>query len=116
MIRFVTAAALPLALIACQAQPKPEPLQPPKPMIVGGYASADLKSPQVMAAQKVAVDEIYKRDPQRGIVEKVTAEQQVVAGMNYRFDIKMTGANHYKITVFKPLQGEMGVTAFEKLP
>ena len=83
-------------------------------MIVGGYGPADLANAGVKAAEKMAIDEIYRREPQRGLVENVTREQQVVAGMNYRFTVKMTGQNAYRIVVYKPLQGDMSVTLFEK--
>jgi hypothetical protein len=128
-----------LALGACQGGAKPEPIAPPmprldtatqivpsstmpaataqRPVIVGGYAPADANDADVKAAESLAVAEIYKREPQRGLVEKVTRESQVVAGMNYRFTIKMTGVNSYMVVVFKPLpgQGAMTVTSFEKV-
>jgi hypothetical protein len=90
---------------------------PASPVIVGGYSPANLGDADLMAAEKMAVDEIYRREPQRSIVETVTREQQVVAGMNYRFTIKMSGMNSYRVVVFKPLPGQsaMSVTAFEKL-
>ena len=102
---------------ACSHAPSEEPAKAagPAPMIVGGYGPADLASPDVKAAEKLAIDEIYRREPQRGLVENVTREQQVVAGMNYRFSVKMTGQNAYRIVVYKPLQGEMQVSSFEKL-
>lgn len=125
-----------VVLSACSSTP-PEPAPPPparldtatqivpsasqpapaaqRPVIVGGYAPADANDAQVKAAEKLAVDEIYRREPQRSIVETVTRESQVVAGMNYRFTIKMTGANRYEVVVFRPLQGEMSVTGFAKL-
>jgi len=88
---------------------------PGSPAIAGGYSPANLGDADLMAAEKMAVDEIYRREPQRSIVETVTREQQVVAGMNYRFTIKMSGMNSYRVVVFKPLQGAMSVTGFEKL-
>lgn len=104
---------------ATQVIPSSQPTAPAqpqeRPVIVGGYSPASATDAGVVAAQKLAVDEIYKRDPQRGIVETVSAEQQVVAGMNYRLTIKMTGVNRYRVVVYKPLQGEMQVTSFEKL-
>ena len=88
-----------------------------RPVIVGGYAPADANDPDVKAAEALAVAEIYKREPQRGIVESVTREVQVVAGLNYRFTVKMSGVNRYEVTVFKPLpgQGAMSVTGFNKI-
>jgi hypothetical protein len=93
------------------------PATAPRPVIVGGYAPADANDPDVKAAEALAVAEIYKREPQRSIVESTTRESQVVAGMNYRFNIKMSGTNRYEIVVFKPLpgQGAMSVTGFNKI-
>ena len=71
--------------------------------------------PELMAAEKMAIAEIYSREPQRGLVEDVQREAQVVAGMNYRFTVKMSGQNSYRVVVFRPLDGEMMVTSFEKL-
>ena len=85
------------------------------PVAVGGYSPADAADPNVAAAEKLAIDEIYRADPQRSLVESVVREQQVVAGMNYRFTVKMTGVNSYRVVVFRPLQGEMSVTSFEKV-
>ena len=39
---------------------------------------------------------------------------QVVAGLNYLFDIKMTGANRYTIRIFRDLQGNLTVSEFTK--
>jgi len=94
--------------------PPSAPSAAPSPVVVGGYAPANLANPDVAAAEKLAVDEVYRREPQRSLVENVTREQQVVAGMNYRFTIKMSGMNSYRVVVYKPLQGEMSVTLFEE--
>lgn len=88
----------------------------PSPVIVGGYGAADLADEDVKAAQALAVNEIYTRNPTRALVEKVSAETQVVAGLNYSFNITMTGGATYRVIVFRNLQGEMSVTDFEKLP
>ena len=87
----------------------------PRRRLPGVDGLASLANPDVMAAEKLAIDEIYKREPQRSLVENVTREQQVVAGMNFRFTVKMTGMNSYRVVVYKPLQGEMTVSGFEKL-
>jgi hypothetical protein len=99
------------------AQPAAQPEIPPdaRPVLVGGYSPANASDPELMAAEKVAIGEIYRREPQRGLVEDVQREAQVVAGMNYRFTVKMSGQNSYRVVVFRPLQGEMMITSFEKL-
>jgi hypothetical protein len=86
-----------------------------RPALVGGYSPANASDPELMAAEKMAIEEIYRREPQRSLVEDVQREAQVVAGMNYRFTVKMSGMNSYRVVVFRPLQGEMMVTSFEKL-
>lgn len=113
-VLFVSAGA---ALGACTTVPANEaPVAPsPPPMIVGGYSAADLSDANVKAAQAIAVNEIYARNPTRGLVEKVSAETQVVAGRNYRFNVTMTGGASYRVVVLQPLQGEMKVSTYEKL-
>ncbi len=111
-------AAGPLSGCANLPALNPDEASPPAasaPAIAGGYAPANLANPDVAKAERLAVDEIYKREPQRSLVENVVREQQVVAGLNYRFTVKMSGQNSYRIVVFRPLQGEMSVTSFEKL-
>ena len=79
-----------LVLAACTGAPEAARSEAPKPA-AGGYQPAQANDDIIKAAERLAVAEIYRRDPQRGILEQVTREQQVVAGMNYRFTIKMTG-------------------------
>lgn len=92
------------------------PAAPPEMPMTGAFAPASLEDETVKAAQTVAVEEIYKRDPTRALVEKVDVEQQVVAGMNYRFTITMSGGAKYGVTVFRSLDGAMEVTDYAKLP
>jgi hypothetical protein len=97
----------PPATPATSAPPSPTETAPPTPdptdVIAGGYGTADVNDPDLKAAQKLAVDALYKKFPQRGLVEKWTAEIQVVAGLNYKFDIQMTGGKHYEAVVYRPL-------------
>lgn len=111
-MRFTSALCLLAVLGACATAPVE---QSSTPVVVGGYGGADLSDEGVKAAQALAVNEIYTRNPTRALVEKVSAETQVVAGLNYRFNIVMTGGATYRVTVFRSLQGEMSVTGFEKL-
>jgi hypothetical protein len=100
---------------AADATPQTPPAVVEAP-IVGGYAPADLADETVKAAQVVATDAIYTRNPTRALVEKVEVEQQVVAGMNYRFTITMSGGAKYGVTVYRDLDGKMEVTDYAKLP
>jgi hypothetical protein len=98
-------------------EPAPTPAPPePAPVMTGGYSPASVEDEMVKAALAVATDAIYKRDPTRALVEKVEAEQQVVAGMNYHFVITMTGGARYGVTVYRKLDSTMEVTNYAKLP
>jgi hypothetical protein len=106
-------ASAPGAAAPAAAQPDIPP--DARPTLVGGYSPANESDPELMAAEKVAIGEIYRREPQRGMVEDIQREAQVVAGMNYRFTVKMSGQNSYRVVIFRPLEGAMMVTSFEKL-
>jgi len=100
---------------ATVATTPPAPMPAPEPVITGGYSPASLDDEMVKAAQAVAVDAIYTRNPTRALVEKAEAEQQVVAGINYRFVITMTGGAKFNVTVYRKLDGTMEVTDYAKL-
>ncbi len=99
---------------ACTLPSAPDTMGAPSPQIAGGYAPADGTEPGYKEAEALAIDTIYKRDPQRGLVENKSAQIQVVAGLNFLFDIKMTGANRYTIRIYRDLQGQMTVSEFTK--
>lgn len=92
-----------------------QPAPAPQPVITGGYSPASLDDEWVKNAQAVAVNEIYKADKTSATVQSVSAQQQVVAGMNYRFDITLSDNSRFGVTVYRDLQGVMKVTEFTKL-
>jgi hypothetical protein len=131
-MRFVSIILIGSQLVACAPAKAPEPtpvaappavvetstptpMPTPAPVITGGYSPASLDDEMTKAAQAVAVDAIYTRDPTRALVEKVEAEMQVVAGLNYQFVITMTGGARYGVTVYRKLDGSMEVTNYTKL-
>jgi hypothetical protein len=129
-MRFVSIILIGSQLVACAPAKVPEPtpvaappavvetstpMPTPAPVITGGYSPASLDDEMTKAAQAVAVDAIYTRDPTRALVEKVEAEMQVVAGLNYQFVITMTGGARYGVTVYRKLDGSMEVTNYTKL-
>jgi hypothetical protein len=99
---------------ACTMSPTPDTTGARSHQIVGGYAPADETEPGCKEAEAPAIDTIYKRDPQRGLVENKSAQIQVVAGLNFLFDIKMTGTNRYTVRIYRDLQGQMMVSEFSK--
>jgi hypothetical protein len=108
------------ALVHTPAPPPPEihdDATSPRPPIVGGYTNAtpvNDADTNTKAARDFAVVEIYKRFPQRGIVESATVKTQVVAGLNYQFHIVMTGGKAYEAVVYRDLQGKMSVSSLSE--
>lgn len=88
-------------------------------MIVGGFAPGDVSEAGAQVAYQMAADAIYAAYPSRALVDEVSLETQVVAGMNYRFRIEMTGAPEardiYSVTVYRDLQDAYEVTDLSKL-
>ena len=104
-----------LAMLGACAAPSPAPQVEQKVVITGGYAKADKADARTKEAQDFVVAEIYKRNPTRALVENVDVKVQVVAGLNYAFDITMTGGQHFKVVVYRDLQNAMKVTSYEKV-
>lgn len=98
---------------------EPNPAPEPKPVISGGYGAANEEAPGLKEARELAVAEIYRRHPTRALVAKVETEVQVVAGLNYRFTITMSGdpvtAKRYAVAVYRDLQRRMSVTSLEAI-
>ena len=62
---------------------------------------------------------IYKQYPTRALVDRVALETQVVAGLNYRFRVEMTGAPEaraiYSAVVYRNLDDDYELTTLDKL-
>jgi hypothetical protein len=115
-MKFQTSLLAFAMLAACATPaPKAEQVIEREAVITGGYAKADESTVGAKEAQALAVSEIYKRNPTRALVEKVEVEVQVVAGLNYAFDITMTGGSRFKVVVYRDLQNQMKVTDYEKV-
>ncbi len=112
-----SASLLVFAMLAACASPAPQAEQvvEREVVITGGFGKADPAEARTKEAEDVAVAEIYKRDPTRALVENVEVKVQVVAGLNYAFDITMTGGKHFKIVVYRDLQNTLKVTSYEKV-
>lgn len=74
----------------------------------GGYSPADIKSQEVQDAAKFAIAQMQ----QGSLVKIVSAQSQVVAGMNYALQMVIAandGTNHlYNVIVFVPLPNSGG--------
>ncbi|KAL3837225.1 hypothetical protein ACJMK2_022595 [Sinanodonta woodiana] len=68
----------------------------PNPQVLGGYRNVDSTSPAVQAAATFAVDAINKRSNsmyRNMLIEVVSAQQQVVAGTNYKLVLSVGGSS-----------------------
>ena len=114
-----SASLLVFATLAACASPAPAPqaeqVVEREVVITGGFGQADPAEARTKEAEDVAVAEIYKRDPTRALVENVEANVQVAAGLNYAFDITMTGGAHFKVVVYRDLQNSLKVTSYENV-
>lgn len=86
--------------------------------VVGGYQKADKAGTEVKAAVDFAVKE---QGEGVSLVKIAKAEQQVVAGMNYRVKLKVAEKNGDKTSkytvnavIYRDLQGNYSVTSWEK--
>lgn len=83
----------------------PQPSTPAQPQLAGGYSVVDVNDAEVQNAAQFAAQSLG------GLLGKVTqAEQQVVAGMNYKLSLELQDGSKHKVVVYKDLQGNMSLT------
>lgn len=87
-------------------------------MIVGGYADTSASSKEVKRAAKFAVDQRTSRTGGKvKLVKIVKAEQQVVAGMNYRLVLRVADkrGRHRTATVvvYQNLKNKLSLTSWK---
>lgn len=87
-------------------------------MMVGGYAVADTKQPEIIkAAQFAVVTKNAQPDSKPVKLVKIRkAEQQVVAGMNYRLCLSVKDKRHaYRafVVVYAELSGQLNLTEWK---
>lgn len=135
----LTTSAIPVALAgfalftACSVASTPDPVTNPddEPLpvaeeveggwtqIVGGYGPGDVSDPGAKIAYEMVEAAIYERYPTRALVDSVSLETQVVAGLNYRFRVDMTGSPEghsvYQAVVYRDLDGSYELTSLDKL-
>ncbi len=88
-------------------------------VLAGGYSTGDMEEDGAKRALKIATDAIYHRFPTRALVDSVSLETQVVAGLNYRYRIEMGGAPDvraiFEAIVFRDLDDTYELTSLTKL-
>lgn len=86
---------------------------------VGGYGPGDLSQEGAKTALALVETAIYERYPSRAMIETVELETQLVAGLNYRFRIEMSGAPEsraiYEAVVYRDLDDNYEITSLNRL-
>lgn len=125
MLTIVTA-----FLLACstpeapKAQPEAPPAAPPaapptemvelrEPAISGGYSTVE-PNDDIKAIATYAVSQLGLSGATLASVDK--AEQQVVAGMNFRLDLTLGDGSRWHVVVFRSLDQQLSLTSKEALP
>jgi hypothetical protein len=80
------------------------------PPMVGGYRAVSTDDAGVQAAAAFAAGQL---GGELGDVE--SAEQQVVAGMNYRITLSLSDGRKFNVVVYRPLRGDMQLTSSESV-
>ena len=83
-------------------------------MIPGGFRDVAVTDPDVRAAARFGVAHLRPPHPRLASIDG--AQQQVVAGMNYRIDVTLTDRSRWRLTVYRPLRGEMRLTSAARIP
>jgi hypothetical protein len=115
-IRYVNAfAALALmastgaGIIAASGIASPAAAQP----VAGGYRDAAVTDPGVRAAARFGVARLHRHRARLASVD--AAQQQVVAGMNYRIDVTLADRSRWRLSIYRPLRGPMQARPAERL-
>lgn len=108
--------------------PSPAPAPSPSPApsgaqqqqpVAGGYTAQDPASPDMQAAATKAVELLKTRasDPSLTLGKVLSAQTQVVAGLNYRLRVELgsaSGPQTLTLTLYRDLQGGYQLTAVER--
>ena len=90
-----------------------------KPVIAGGYADTEVNE-EIKKAALFAVETQLRREKKSFELLKISkVRQQVVAGMNYQFELTLkNGETHYQAAaiVFQSLKAGYELTAWHWLP
>lgn len=103
-----------LALAASGCAHRPGPTVPAPPPLAGGWQAADPADEDVRAAADYAARLVPAG---HGALNRIDqAEQQVVAGTNYRLVLAFADGQRWRATVWQRLDGHFALIEAEPLP
>lgn len=110
-MRLVLASVAATLMLATGAQAQDAPAPSPAP-ITGGFSAIEV-APEVTKAAEFALGELKIPADQLDRVED--AEQQVVAGINYRFTLVLKDNHRWNVTVWSKLDRSYALTHSEEV-
>ena len=117
--RYVWPALALLAVPACDGLAPSGGDRSGEDVIAGGFVPGDLEDEGAQTAFSLVQTAIYDRYPSPALVDTVQMDMQVVAGLNYRFRIEMTGAPEsraiYEAVVYRDLDDNYEITSLNRL-
>jgi hypothetical protein len=109
---YAVAFAISVASLSACAAAAPQ-AEPDRPAITGGWSASpvteDMQAAAAFAATQIAGEAVTYNLLTNG-------EVQVVAGINYRFDMVLTNGTAWRVTVYEKLDGTMELTQSQSIP
>ncbi|MEI6178351.1 MAG: cystatin domain-containing protein [Verrucomicrobiota bacterium] len=94
------------------------PAKPDQPALAGGYSSAEIDSEVRTVAEFAVKTKSKSTERPLKLIKILKAERQVVAGLNFRFEIEVAdGSKNLKAraVVWKKLHGLLVLTSWDAL-
>lgn len=104
--RAVLFTVLACGVLAGMRAPPARSAEAPAPALVGGWHPADPDA--ATKAARFALPHLKERRPRLRRI--LTAEQQIVAGVNVRLTLLLRNGHRWRVTVWRKLDGAMVVT------
>jgi Cystatin domain len=81
--------------------------------VAGGYRNVAVTDPAVRGAAQFGVAQLRRARARLAGID--AAQQQVVAGMNYRIDVTLTDRSRWRLSIYRPLRGPMQARRAERI-
>jgi hypothetical protein len=113
-LKTIAAAALVVSagagIFAAAGASTPAVAQPP---MAGGYQNVAVPDPGVRAAAQFGIAQLRRGRARLASID--AARRQVVAGMNYRIDVTLTDRSRWRLSIYRPLRGQMQAGRAERI-
>ncbi len=111
-LAYAAAFAVTVANLSACAAAAPQ-AEPERPAMTGGWSASPVTE-DMQAAAAFATSQIAGEGITFNLL--TNGEVQVVAGINYRFEMVLTNGTAWRVTVYKKLDGSMELTQSQSIP